>query len=942
MSARKTATTDTEKAATKKKKTTTAQKKTAPKTTTTTKAASKKTATAKKAASKKTATKKTATSKKAATQKTATPKKAATKKAASKKAATKKAATKKATSKKAATKKTEGTAKKSASKKTASKKTASKKSATTKTAAKTTAPRTASRSVKTAPEQELEQETATESKKAKKKSTRASKVEKGTALVVVESPAKARTIGKYLGSGFTVKASVGHIKDLPKNKIGVDVDNRFEPEYVVISDKRKVISEIRKAAKQVEHVYLAPDPDREGEAIAWHIAEEIRAINPNIQRVLINEITRKGVTAALSHPTALDTNKTDAQQARRILDRLVGYEISPILWKKVRRGLSAGRVQSVAVRLLVEREKSIAAFNPEEYWSVDCDCSAAEPPPFVAKLHRWDDAKAAPKTKDEAQEIADELAAGGAEVARVERKERRRRPQPPFITSKLQQEAARKLRFTAKRTMALAQRLYEGLELGDEGPVGLITYMRTDSTRISDDAMTNLRTFIGETYGPDYLPEKPNSYKSAKRAQDAHEAIRPTAMEHTPERVQAALANHPEGKELVKLYTLIWQRFVASQMSPAVYDQTTIDIARGRAVLRATGQVLKFAGYTRVYMAQESDDPNAEKADREDKLLPPLEEGAAINLDKIRPEQHFTQPPPRFTEASLVKELEERAIGRPSTYATILSTIVDRGYVEKREARFFPTELGTLVNELLVESFPKILDAAFTAEMESDLDKVEEGERDWRELLGGFYDPFKDDIAHAKENMRDVKREEIPTDHKCDKCGAPMVIKWGRNGSFLACQAYPDCRNTKEIVRRADGEIEIVPEETTDEVCDQCGKPMKVKRGRFGQFLACSGYPDCTNTKPISLGVDCPKEACDGFLTAKRSRRGKPFYGCSNYAKTQCDFVTWDRPIPTPCPTCQAPFMVKKENRRGTVTRCLQCGHKSEVESGSGEAESAA
>jgi DNA topoisomerase-1 len=753
-------------------------------------------------------------------------------------------------------------------------------------------------------------------------------------LMVVESPAKARTIGKYLGKSFTVKASVGHIKDLPKNKIGVDVEKDFEPEYVVITDKKKVISEIRKAAKEVDQIYLAPDPDREGEAIAWHIAEEIRPINPNIQRVLIHEITKKGVTQALAHPQSLDTNKTDAQQARRILDRLVGYEISPILWKKVRRGLSAGRVQSVAVRLLVEREKEIAAFQPEEYWSVDVACRAPEPPPFVARIFRWNDGKAEPKTGAEAAEIAAELAAGPAVVSKVERKERRRRPQPPFITSKLQQEAARKLRFSAKRTMGLAQRLYEGIDLADEGPVGLITYMRTDSTRISDDAMAALRTYISETYGPTYLPETPHSYKNPKRAQEAHEAIRPTSMEYTPERVAQALSKQREGEDLAKLYTLIWQRFVASQMAPAVYDQTAVDIERGRALLRATGQVLKFPGFTSVYTAQETDDATAESAAAEDKLLPPLAEGTPVTLDEIRPEQHFTQPPPRFTEASLVKELEERGIGRPSTYASILSTIVDRGYVERREARFFPTELGTLVNELLVEAFPDIMDVDFTAAMEADLDKVEEGERNWRELLGGFYQPFRGSLERAKENMRDVKREEIPTDHVCEKCGSPMVIKWGRNGSFLACQAYPECRNTKEITRSPDGSFEIVREETTDQTCETCGAPMLVKRGRFGPFLACSRYPECTNTQPISLGVKCPKEGCDGFLTEKRSKRGKPFFGCSNYSKTSCDFVTWDRPVPQPCPVCGATFLIKKEKRGGTTLRCLSCDYSSEQEGG--------
>ena len=754
------------------------------------------------------------------------------------------------------------------------------------------------------------------------------KVKPGSALVVVESPAKARTIGKYLGSGYVVKASVGHVRDLPKSKIGVDLEGDFEPVYEVIEGKKKVVAEIRKAARENETVYLASDPDREGEAIAWHISEEIKDVNQNLRRVLINEITKKGVAAAIAAPREIDMNKTDAQQARRILDRIVGYEISPILWNKVQRGLSAGRVQSVAVRLVCERDAEISAFKPDEYWSVEATCRGPQPPPFEARIWRWRGEKAEPTTSDEAHAIAAELAAGDAVVATVERKERRKKPQAPFITSKLQQDAARKLRFSAKRTMALAQRLYEGVELGDEGPTGLITYMRTDSTRVSDDALTALRTHVTETYGREYLPDEPNQYGNKERAQDAHEAIRPTLMEWTPERVATALAEHPEGPELIKLYTLIWQRFVASQMVPAVYDATTVDLDRGEAVLRATGQVMKFAGYTKVYEVAETDDAKAEAAESADRLLPPLEVGDVVKLESVRPEQHFTQPPPRFSEASLVKELEERGIGRPSTYASIMSTIVDRGYVEKREARFFPTELGILVNGLLVESFPEIVNSDFTAKMESDLDKVEEGAVDWRKLLGGFYTPFKDELEKARTEMRDVKREEIATEWVCEKCGKPMVIKWGRNGSFLACQGYPECRNTQEVVKNLDGTWEKVPPQTTDEVCETCGAPMTVKRGRFGSFLACTKYPECKTTKPISLGVKCPRPGCGGFIAEKRSRRGKPFYGCSNWAKKQCDFVAWDKPVPQPCPICNAKFVVKKENKRGVMLRCLECDWK--------------
>ncbi len=758
------------------------------------------------------------------------------------------------------------------------------------------------------------------------------KVKPGSALVVVESPAKARTIGKYLGSGYVVKASVGHVRDLPKSKIGVDFENNFEPSYEVIDGKKKIVAEIRKAARENETVYLASDPDREGEAIAWHLSEEIKSVNTNMHRVLINEITKKGVTAAIAAPRKIDMNKTDAQQARRILDRIVGYEISPILWNKVQRGLSAGRVQSVAVRLVCEREEEIKAFVPEEYWSVDITCRAEQPPPFEARIWKWKGEKAEPKMADQAKEIADELAKGTATVGSVDKKERRKKAQAPFITSRLQQDAARKLRYSAKRTMALAQRLYEGVELGEEGPTGLITYMRTDSTRIGDDAMTALRAHIVETYGAEYLPEQPNTYGNKERAQDAHEAIRPTLMEWTPEKVAMALAEHPEGNELTKLYTLIWQRFVASQMVPAVYDATTIDMDRGQAVLRATGQVMKFAGYTKVYEVAETDDAKAEAAENSDRLLPPIEVGDVVTLESIRPEQHFTQPPPRFSEASLVKELEEKGIGRPSTYAAIMSTIVDRGYVEKKEARFWPTELGILVNGLLVVSFPEIVSSDFTAKMESDLDRVEEGSQDWRVLLGGFYTPFKLELETARSEMRDVKREEIATEWVCEKCGKPMVIKWGRNGSFLACQGYPECRNTMEVVKNLDGTWEKVPPQTTDEICETCGAPMTIKRGRFGSFLACTKYPECKTTKPISLGVKCPKPGCGGFIAEKRSRRGKPFYGCSNWAKKQCDFVAWDKPIPQPCPICNAKFVLKKENKSGTTLRCMECDWKQGVD----------
>jgi DNA topoisomerase-1 len=749
-------------------------------------------------------------------------------------------------------------------------------------------------------------------------------------LVIVESPAKAATIKKYLGAGFVVKASVGHVKDLPKATMGIDVKHDFQPEYVVIEGKKKVIADIKAAAKKAEKVLLAPDPDREGEAIAWHIAEEIRPANPNIQRVLFNEITKKAVNEAILHPLELDMHKFESQQARRVLDRLVGYEISPVLWSKVRRGLSAGRVQSVAVRLVVDREAEIKAFRPEEYWTIEAQVEGSAPPPFSARVVRLNGEKAALSHEGQASEVVSLVSQASLRVAAVERKERRKNPPPPFITSRLQQEASSKLRFSPKRTMGLAQRLYEGVELGDEGPTGLITYMRTDSTRLSEDAVKDVRAWIVDRYGAASCPAEPNIFKSKKSAQDAHEAIRPTSMQYDPETVRRLLANTPsergarETEELVKLYTLIWNRFVACQMTPAVFDQTAIEIEAGPVGLRATGQVMRFAGYLAIYAeAQEEASPDDETAGS----LPDVHEGEALRLLACQPEQHFTQPPPRYSEATLVRELEEKGIGRPSTYATILSTVQDRGYVEKKEGRLGPTELGVVVNGLLVKSFPEIVSSDFTAQMEEQLDEVEEGAVDWVKLLHDFYGPFEKDLARAKVEMRDLKREEEPTEEVCEKCGKPMVIKWGRNGYFLACSGYPECRNTKEYTRNADGTLTVQPTtRPSDQVCPTCGSPMVIRRGRFGEFLACSRYPDCKTTSPISLGVACPRPGCGGYLTEKRSRRGKIFFGCSNYSKTKCDFVSWDRPLPQRCPQCDAAFVVQKVSRAGVRLRCLAEG----------------
>jgi len=759
-------------------------------------------------------------------------------------------------------------------------------------------------------------------------------------LVIVESPAKASTIKKYLGPGFEVKASVGHVKDLPKASIGIDIKHDFQPAYVVIDAKKKIIAEIKAAAKRAGQVLLAPDPDREGEAIAWHIADEIRPCNGNIHRVLFNEITKKAVLEAIAHPLELDAKKYESQQARRVLDRLVGYQISPILWAKVRRGLSAGRVQSVAVRLLVEREEEIRAFRSEEYWTIEFDLEGERPPAFAARVSRLDGEKPTLVHEGQAAEIVELVRQAQLCVTAVERKERRKNPPAPFITSRLQQEASSKLRFSPKRTMALAQRLYEGVELGAEGPTGLITYMRTDSTRIADDAVAAVRALIGSRFSAAHLPAEPNVYKTKKSAQDAHEAIRPTLLDHDPERVRALLTENGgdrsahEIDDLVKLYTLIWNRFVACQMAPAVFDQTAIDITAGRVGLRASGQVMRFPGFLDVY-AESQEDTAAE--DEGAGSLPEVREGETLRLLSARPEQHFTQPPPRFSEAMLVRELEEKGIGRPSTYAAILSTVQDRGYVEKREGRLSPTELGVVVNGLLVKSFPDILNADFTAQMEERLDLVEEGTADWIQLLRDFYEPFERDLVRAKVEMRDLKREEEPTEEVCEKCGKPMVIKWGRNGYFLACSGYPECRNTKEYTRNPDGSLTVLPTtRPSDQICPTCNSPMVVRRGRYGEFLACSRYPECRTTSPVSLGVDCPREGCGGYLTEKRSKRGRVFFGCSNYAKSKCDFVSWDKPIPKSCPSCGAAFIVQKVSRSGGRLRCIAqgCGWSADPEEG--------
>ena len=934
------------------------------------------------------------------------------------------------------------------------------------------------------------------------------------ALVIVESPAKAKTINKYLGKNFIVKASLGHIKDLPKRDLAVDVENGFQPRYEVIEGKKKLIQELKDAAKKVEFIYLAADPDREGEAICWHLQEELKSKKtieegaPKFFRVMFNEITKKSIEKAFENPAMVNINLVDAQQARRVLDRLVGYKISPLLWDKVRRGLSAGRVQTVAVRVVVDREREIRAFIKEEYWTLDANLAAKKTPHFDGRLWRKGEATAEIANQAEADALIADLEGTKFIVRSVGTKEKKRNPVAPFITSTLQQDSSRKLRFSVKRSMMLAQQLYEGVDIGEEGSVGLITYMRTDSTRVSDDAVTELREFIATKYGPQYLPEKSNIYKSKKDAQDAHEAIRPTSAMRTPEEMAKYLA-----EDQLKLYKLIWMRFVASQMNPALFDQTTIDtVATGKSALeytfRATGSVMKFDGFLTVY--EEGKDQKDEEDEELKHKLPAVTEGEELRLRELKPEQHFTEPPPRYTEATLVKKLEADGVGRPSTYASILSTIQEREYVTKEGGKFKPTELGMVVTDLLLESFSDIFDVRYTARMEQELDEIEEGTLDWREAMGEFYERFTKDLENAEDNMTNIKRLEKPTDLTCEKCGKPLVVKWGQHGSFLACTGYPDFsprstegdlenlekeialrreRTRKDIdTRRAkmqaryetdleklekrkiegglkDGEaserrrkinlrkiddlenlqnriaerhlndragiesrlatilarypqmkefyeidLQDSPEgvalswrrkenlctytreltvdlpdidsaglgdQGDEEYCQNCGRPMVLKKGRFGTFFACSGYPDCKTTKQIggtqkkqdvvldekcpqcgnslvqkfgrfgeftacsnypgckyvkqkTIGVKCP-ECSEGEVVERRSRRGKTFYGCNRYP--DCAFVAWARPVAEKCPDCGNPYLVEKYLKSGNFLQCPAegCKYKREM-----------
>jgi len=867
-------------------------------------------------------------------------------------------------------------------------------------------------------------------------------------LVIVESPAKAKTINKYLGKNYIVKASIGHVLDLPKKTIGIRLPDEpdeieapkkkvrakkgskrlkvkpvrkpvtlddvkiFEPTLQIINGKLKVINELRKAANSSDAIYLAGDPDREGEAISAHLAmvlskpskfveqeasaprwkkknakpaseveendkaepkKEIPATDPKkIFRVTFNEITPKAIRAAFEHPREVNADLVDAQQARRVLDRIVGYKISPLLWNKVRRGLSAGRVQTVALRLIVEREQEIRAFIPQEYWSIHAMLDAGEPPLFEAKLSKYKGEDIAITNQEGADAVLAAVNKAKWEVASVTQKEKRRNPPPPFTTSKLQQAAYNRLRYTAKRTMVLAQRLYEGVELGPEGSVALITYMRTDSVNVSQDALAQVRELIPERFGSDYLPEKPNYYKSKKDAQEAHEAVRPTDVSRAPEDVRKYLDD-----DLFKLYQLIWQRFVASQILPAIFDQTTIDISAGDYTFRATGSVQKFDGYLRVYQlpVANADREDDEKGDEgEGNALPRVSEGQILKLDAIRPEQHFTEPPPRYTEATLVKDLEEKGIGRPSTYAAIISTIVEREYVKKDQGRFTPTMLGERVSVLLVKSFEDVFDVTFTARLEEELDEIEEGKLHWREAVKEFWEKFIVDLDRAGDEMLSYKAgiptgktcekcgqgellerisrhgfflgcsrypdcdfiqdlspelgEEGDAESKteyCDNCGKEMAIKRGRFGTFLACTGYPDCKTTRRMVQGT--RIALQPDEPLDEKCPTCGNGLVKKHGRFGEFIGCIGYPKCKYTRPITLGIKCPKCHEGEFVrrgSAGRGGRARIFYGCSRYP--DCDFTTPNQPIPEPCPKCGADFIVEKKSKIGLVRTCIKEG----------------
>lgn len=727
-------------------------------------------------------------------------------------------------------------------------------------------------------------------------------------LVIVESPAKARTIKKYLGKGYDVKASVGHIRDLPKRELGIDVEKNFTPKYVSMRAKSKVLKELRAKASASSNILLATDMDREGEAIAWHLEELLKKTKTPIQRIIFNEITKNAIREAVDNPRDIDLDKVNAQQARRILDRLVGYLVSPVLWKIFYRGLSAGRVQTVGLRLICERENEIRAFVPVEYWTIESILCCGEDREFEAKLLKIEGEKPEIGSESEAQRIVGEIKASEIMINAVREKKKKRNPQPPFITSTLQREAAGRLGFTAKKTMAVAQQLYEGIVLGEEGSVGLISYMRTDSTRVSKEAYAQGKTWIEENLGKDHVGGG-RSYAKGKKAQDAHEAVRPTDSYKKPDDLAAFLT-----KDQMALYTLIWRRFLASLASPAVYDVLEVDIAAGeKYLLRAGGRRLVHPGFLALYPDKQAED---------DKWMPDVEEGEMVEIRNIDASQHFTEPPPRFSEASLIKELEDKGIGRPSTYASIISIIQDRGYVEKEGKALHPTELGEKVWESLSQLFNDIFEVDFTARMETELDKVEGAKEEWQDVVRFFYEPLNADLeksAGRGDELKSLVQEE--TDEDCPKCGKKLIKKWSRNGPFLACPGFPECRHSKSLEE----------EEALEKKCPECGGDLRYKSGRFGRFIACDNYPDCKYTEAVSLGISCPEEDCDGNISERKTRRGKVFYGCTKYPK--CKFASWDKPVEKECPSCGHSWMVEKSTKaKGSFLRCPSCKHEVEPE----------
>ena len=746
-----------------------------------------------------------------------------------------------------------------------------------------------------------------------------------TSLVIVESPAKAKTIGKYLGRGYKVRATVGHLRDLPEKKLGIDVENGFKPEYVTIAGKEKTLADLKAAARDAREVFLATDPDREGEAIAWHVAGQIRRKGgAPIRRVLFHEITKDAVQAAIANAGEIDERKVDAQQARRVLDRLVGYKASPVLWKTVKKGLSAGRVQTVALRMLVEREREIRAFRAVEYWTIEALMEKAGQR-FTAKLHHVDGDKPVIGTEAQASAILRQLDGRTTfPVTEVKRRERRKNPQAPFTTSTLQQEAAKKLGFGSKRTMRLAQDLYEGIDVGSEGAVGLITYMRTDSTRVAESAATQARDYLRVLFGDEYLAKGMQLYgdgkKAAKNAQDAHEAVRPTDPARRPDQVQRYL-----NPDQFRLYQLVWQRFMASQMAPAVFDTTTVDFdvpgkTASRYLFRSTGSVVKFQGFLALY--KETREEGEGKALEDEQALPVIAAGENVPVNAITPSQHFTEPPPRFSEASLVKELERLGIGRPSTYASIISTLVDRRYAQLEQRRFFPTPLGETVETVMVKQFPNVFNVGFTSAMEEELDRVEDGTLKWQKALGDFWTPFAasletvnlEDLIASAHDLSALETE------RCPDCGGKLVAKGGFFGPFIACENHPkSCKHTRPLGR------DRKPAEPTNYVCHECGAPMLKRNGRSGDFLGCSRFPKCRGTRSMPTGVMCPKDG--GEIAVRRSKkRGKAFYGCENYPK--CDFVCWDRPVLEECPECgNMGAEAKSTKARGDYRKCLKCAN---------------